>query len=73
MFQNVSRRVTCLDNAAMESFFNKIKVEIGPLKNFASAQELMKQVKDWLIYYNNRRIQTKLGGKSPKEFRQFNA
>ncbi|MCS9984472.1 hypothetical protein EFL35_05805 [Weissella paramesenteroides] len=46
---------------------------MGPLKNFASAQELIKQVKDWLIYYNNRRIQTKLGGKSPKEFRQFTA
>lgn len=73
VFQSMSRRATCLDNAAMESFFNKLKVEIGPLKNFSSAQELMKQVKNWLIYYNNQRIQTKLGGKSPKEFRQFTA
>ncbi|MBU7568809.1 IS3 family transposase [Weissella hellenica] len=37
------------------------------------SQKIMAQVKDWLIYYNNQRIQTKLGGKSPKEFRQFTA
>lgn len=67
----MSRRTTCLDNAAMERFFNKLKVEIGPLKNYASAQELLNKINGWLNYYNNQRIQTKLGGKSPREFRQI--
>ncbi|WP_439819413.1 IS3 family transposase [Weissella paramesenteroides] len=38
------------------------------MKNYASAQELVNQINSWLNYYNNQRIQTKLGGKSPREF-----
>lgn len=46
-------------------FVAKLKLPDVELTLYSGAdaslmQELMKQVKDWLIYYNNQRIQTKL-------------
>ncbi len=71
IFQSMSRKATALDNAVIESFFNKLKVEIGSLKQFESAKQLMDTIKQWLDYYNNERIQTKLKGQSPVEYRQL--
>ena len=73
IIQSMSRRATCLDNAAMESFFNKIKVELGSLKNYSTSEELIHQIKNWIKYYNNERIQVKLNGQSPVKFRQLAA
>lgn len=66
---SMSRRATCLDNACMESFFNKLKVELGDLSNYNSAEELITAAKKWIIYYNTERIQMKLGGTSPIKYR----
>ena len=71
IIQSMSRRATCLDNAAMESFFNKIKVELGPLNQYSTSHELTKEIKNWIKYYNNERIQVKLNGQSPVKFRQL--
>ncbi|NKN80478.1 IS3 family transposase, partial [Weissella cibaria] len=60
IIQSMSRRATALDNAVMESFFNKLKVEIGPLNNYSSAKELIDAINNWILYYNNTRIQAKL-------------
>ncbi len=73
IIQSMSRRATALDNAVMESFFNKLKVEIGALSKYASAKELIHAINDWIRYYNNARIQTKLNGHSPVEYRQMAA
>ena len=73
IIQSMSRRATALDNAVMESFFNKLKVEIGPLNKYSSAKALVDAVKKWILYYNNTRIQTKLNGHSPVEYRQMAA
>ncbi|KRK49563.1 IS3 family transposase [Secundilactobacillus kimchicus] len=70
---SMARRATCLDNACIESFFNKLKVELGNLNQYRSAQELIKAIKSWISYYNTRRIQMKLGGKSPIKYRQLAA
>lgn len=67
----MSRKATALDNAVIESFFNKLKVEIGSLKQFENADQLMETIKSWLNYYNTERIQTKLKGWSPVEYRQL--
>lgn len=67
---SMSRRATCLDNAAMESFFNKLKVEIGDLKQYKNSEELITAIQKWITYYNTKRIQMKLGGVSPIEYRQ---
>ncbi|WP_172437016.1 IS3 family transposase, partial [Weissella cibaria] len=73
IIQSMSRRATALDNAVMESFFNKLKVEIGPLNNYSSAKELIDAINNWILYYNNTRIQVKLNGHSPVEYRQMAA
>lgn len=66
---SMSRRATCLDNACIESFFNKLKVELGNLKNYNSSKELTRAINEWIKYYNNSRIQMKLGGLAPIEYR----
>lgn len=66
---SMSRRSTCLDNACIESFFNKLKVELDDLKQYNSAQELITAIKKWINYYNQTRIQMKLGGLSPINYR----
>ena len=73
IIQSMSRRATALDNAVMESFFNKLKVEIGPLNNYSSAKELIDAINNWILYYNNTRIQAKLNRHSPVEYRQMAA
>ncbi|MDI6666114.1 IS3 family transposase [Leuconostoc falkenbergense] len=69
----MSRRATCLDNAAIESFFGKLKIEIGVLKQYSSAKELKAVIESWIMYYNNERIQAKLNGYSPVAYRQLAA
>jgi len=71
IFQSMSRKATALDNAVIESFFNKLKVEIGSLKRFENAEQLIQTIKNWIDYYNHGRIQTKLKGASPVEYRQL--
>lgn len=66
----MSHRARCLDNACIESFFNKLKVEIRNLKQFGSTEELISAIKTWIEYYNTKRIQMKLGGLSPIEYQQ---
>jgi transposase InsO family protein len=68
--QSMSHRARCLDNACIESFFNKLKVEIGDLKQFNSAKKLIRAIETWIKYYNTDRIQMKLGGLSPIEYQQ---
>ena len=73
IIQSMSRRATALDNAVMESFFNKLKVEIGALKNYTSASQLIAAINNWIQYYNHTRIQTKLNGHSPVAYRRMTA
>nr|MWN20690.1 IS3 family transposase [Leuconostoc lactis] len=56
-----------------EIFSFHFKVEIGPLNKYSSAKALIDAVNNWILYYNNTRIQTKLNGHSPVEYRQLAA
>lgn len=67
---SMSRKATALDNAVIESFFNKLKTEIGPLKQYPTRTKLVRKIKWFIQYYNETRIQTKLSGRSPIEYRQ---
>lgn len=67
--QSMSRKATCLDNAVIESFFHLLKIEIG--NNFSTKEELINSVRNWIYYYNNFHIKTKLGGKSPIQYRKL--
>jgi transposase InsO family protein len=67
--QSMSRKGNCLDNATMESFFGTLKSEYFYLNKFESVKELEKGLKEYIHYYNNDRIKTKLKGLSPVQYR----
>lgn len=71
VFQSMSRKATCLDNAAMESFFHLLKCEIFYLNDYHSFEEVVQATTEWIYYYNHYRIKEKLGGKSPVQFRML--
>ncbi|MGR3741616.1 IS3 family transposase [Companilactobacillus sp. DQM5] len=71
IFQSMSRKATCLDNAAMESFFHILKVNIYHQKEIDTYEELVSEVAAWMEKYNKVRIKQKLGYKSPVEYRKF--
>ena len=67
--QSMSRRGNCLDNAAMESFFGTLKSEYFYLNKFEDVKALEAGLKEYIHYYNNERIKTKLNGLSPVQYR----
>ena len=69
VFQSMSRKATCLDNAMAESIFHIIKVGTVHNNHYQSYDELKSAVTDYVYYYNNKRIKTKLAGKTPVQYR----
>ncbi len=67
--QSMSRKGNCLDNAAMESFFGRMKTECFYGKTFESIDELAQSINDYVRYYNEECIQLKLKGLSPIQYR----
>ena len=66
---SMSRKGNCLDNAAMESFFGRMKVKCFYDNTFESIEELESVIKEYVRYYNEERIQLKLNGLSPVQYR----
>ena len=69
IFQSMSRKGNCLDNAVIENFFGTIKSEMFYTRKFGSIQELKKEIVKYIHYYNNDRIRLNLKGKSPVQYR----
>jgi putative transposase len=69
IFQSMSRKATCADNAAMENFFGIMKQEMYYGEPLLSYHVLKQKVEDYLDYYNNERIKVKLAGLSPVQYR----
>lgn len=53
----------------MESFFGTLKTEMFYLKYFGSIDELERDIKEYIKYYNHDRIKLKLRGLSPVDYR----
>ena len=70
IIQSMSRKGNCLDNAAMESFFGRLKTECFYGREFNTREEIVDTVRDYLDYYNHRRIQLKLKGPNPIQYRR---
>ena len=66
----ILRKGNCLDNAAIESFFVRMKTDCFHGKSFTSIDELEKVINDYVRYYNEERIQLKLKGLSPIQYRK---
>ncbi|PEC50121.1 hypothetical protein COJ46_12960 [Bacillus sp. AFS077874] len=66
--QSMSRRGNCWDNALQESFFGHFKDEAN-IKQCNTLQELKKEIRNYMPYYNNYRYQWNLKKMSPVEYR----
>jgi transposase InsO family protein len=64
-----SRKGNVWDNAAMESFFSTLEMELLRQKRFQTRAEAMQEVFIYIeIFYNRQRMHSALGGLSPAEF-----
>ncbi|MBQ7491850.1 MAG: IS3 family transposase [Clostridia bacterium] len=62
MIQSMSRKGNCLDNSPTENFFGRMKSEIYYDREyiFQSLQHLKLVIRDYIKYYNNKRIVSRL-------------
>ncbi len=60
--QSMSRKGNCLDNACAENFFGILKSELYYLKEkeYRNINELEKDIIEYIDYYNNKRIKSRL-------------
>lgn len=70
IWQSMSRKGNCLDNAVIENFFGLLKSELLYLQKFQSMDHFKAELIDYLDYYNNCRIKAKLKGLPPAIHRQ---
>lgn len=67
--QSMSRKGNCLDNAIIENFFGILKSELFYLKKYNSIIQLKQEIQEYIYYYNNQRIKSKLNKMSPIKYR----
>lgn len=65
--QSMSRKGDCWDNAVAESFFKSIKHEWLYRFKFNSYEEAYLQIKDYINWYNTKRLHSAIGYKTPLE------
>lgn len=70
--QSMSRRGNCWDNACIENFFGQLKTEAPCWFVPETVAEIHTSVHNYINYYNNKRIITKLK-MSPVEYRELAA
>lgn len=66
--QSMSRRGNCWDNAPQESFFGHFKDE-AYIKPCETLDELKREIKNYMTYYNNYRYQWNLKKMTPVQYR----
>ncbi|WP_310199223.1 IS3 family transposase [Neobacillus niacini] len=67
--QIMSRKGNCLDNAVIENFFGILKTELLYLQDFENIEHFIQELHDYIYYYNNIRMKSKLKDLSPIEYR----
>ena len=69
--QSMSRKGNCYDNCIMETFFGRLKNELyyGCEKDYLFFESFSDAVKDYINYYNNKRIQAKTKWTPPTVYR----
>lgn len=65
---SMSRKANCWDNAVIESFFSHMKVEYPLFYLDMTLETCRKDLLSYIRYYNERRIQKKLGYVAPKTY-----
>ena len=66
---SMSRKANCYDNAAMESFWSTLKLELVYRHSFATRAQARTEIFDYLeTFYNPKRLHSSLGYCSPVDF-----
>ena len=69
----MSRRANCYDNAAMESFWSTLKLELVYRRRYESHPEARAELFDYIeAFYNRQRAHSALGYLSPVDFQNQN-
>lgn len=63
--QSMSRVGKCIDNGPMENFWGIIKEEMYRLTRYEKFEELEKDIKRYIEFYNTKRVTLKMGLKIP--------
>jgi putative transposase len=67
--QSMSRKGNCLDNAAAESFFGRLKTEFSDGSGYKQPKRFIDDLDRWIHWYNEGRIRGSLCGMTPIEYR----
>lgn len=71
---SMSRRADCWDNAAMESFFSRLKVELVYPERFNTISQARSAIFEYIeIFYNRKRRHSAIGYISPADFEKMSA
>jgi transposase InsO family protein len=71
---SMGRRANCYDNAAMESFFHSLKVELIHRERYATRQAAKAATFEYIeVYYNRKRKHSAIGHQIPMLFEQESA
>ncbi|XLE16658.1 IS3 family transposase (plasmid) [Deinococcus altitudinis] len=72
--QSMNRKGECWDNAAMESFFATLKMELNLHKTQGNRTDTRNLVFKWIeVFYNRERRHSSLGYRSPTRFEEYRA
>jgi len=70
---SMSRKGNCYDNAAMESFWSTLKLELVYRRKFESHTQARQEIFDYIeTFYNRQRIHSALAYLSPVDFETQN-
>jgi putative transposase len=69
IIQSMSRVGRCIDNGPMEGFWGTLKCEKYYLNKYSTFEELTKDIEEYIQFYNHERLQKRLNGLSPLEYR----
>ena len=67
--QSMSRKANCYDNAVMENFFGHLKTEMYHGEVFDTVAEFNQTIDEYIQWYNTERIQQRLKGLTPMQYR----
>lgn len=70
---SMNRPGQCTDNAEVESFFKTLKGELLHATSFVTLKQLRRHIKNYIEdFYNNQRLHSSLGYRTPIEFEGIN-
>ena len=67
--QSMFRKANCYDNAVIENWFGHLKEELFNHTRHTTVDALTQALHDYIDWYNNHRISTRLEGLSPVHYR----